>query len=55
MTVEEYNKEAEKELKGVPKRYHDGCKRLAYEFGHAYGYPEVLIYLSEITDIFKNT
>lgn len=54
MSEEEYNIKAEKELKNVPKEYRKGCRSLAWELGHAYGYNEVYYYLQDIVErIFK--
>lgn len=48
MTEKQYQEESEKLLKGVPKKYHEGVKYLAWEYGHAYGYYEVYIHLQMI-------
>jgi hypothetical protein len=50
----EYNEKAEKLLEKVPTKYRNGCKQLAWDLGHAYGYHEVYNYLQDIVDrIFK--
>lgn len=55
MTEEEYNIKADELLKDVPEEYREGCKSLAYENGHAYGYNEVYNHLDDIVyRIFKN-
>ena len=54
MTQEEYNIKSKMLLSFVPKQYREGCKKLAWDLGHANGYQEVSYYLQDIVDnIFK--
>lgn len=54
MSEEEYEIKANMLLKGVPKKYRDGCKALAYQDGHLAGYDEMYIRLYDIvTTIFR--
>lgn len=53
MDKEQYEKEAAKLLKAVPKQYHEKVKWLAWEYGHSCGYQEVYNYLLNLVDIFE--
>ena len=51
MEFTEYTKKADKLLEKVPKQYREGCKKYAYQEGHAYGYSEVFIVLQDVVDV----
>lgn len=50
MTREEYEKKAKVLLKTVPPQFREGCKKYAYQEGHANGYSEVFIVLQDVVD-----
>lgn len=40
-------------LRGVPEQYRAKVRAKAWEDGHAYGYVEVAIHITELADIFE--
>ena len=49
MSQEEFERQQSEYLKGIPVAFHSFVRQQAWEAGHAYGYEEVLLHISELT------
>lgn len=46
----EFEQKQAEELAGIPEEFHSPIRSLAWDLGHAYGFNEVLIHVSDLCD-----
>lgn len=53
MTEEYYKEKVAEVLRNIPVEFHDSLKKIAWDWGHAYGYQEVYGVLLDLVDDLK--